>query len=109
MFPEKLQYFKILLNIKNQIGITRFYVQRVGSDWQLQPLTAGANETISGLPTFQRSVEITNLKRNADSDIDPSGTPDFNTKQIMTTVSWEDHKQPRQITQTLILTAWQNF
>lgn len=94
---------------KNQIGVTRFEVKRIGSDWLLQPLAGGTSETITGLPPFQRSVNITNLNRNASGDIDPSGTPDFNTKQITVTVNWEDHGQPRQITQTLILTAWENF
>ena len=94
---------------KNQNGVTRFEVKRVGSDWLLRPLAVGTNETITGLPSFQRSVDITNLNRNASGDIDSVGTPDFNTKQITATVRWEDHGQPREITQTLILTAWENF
>lgn len=77
-----------------------------GSGWQL----AAGNETISADPIFSRDITIVNLQRDANGNIvESGGTVDSNTKQVTVTISWTERGNPKDVSLSTILTAWENL
>jgi prepilin-type N-terminal cleavage/methylation domain-containing protein len=94
---------------KDLNGQTRFYLEKIGGNWQLKPLVAGAKEAISGKYTFSREIKIENMKRNASGVLDPTGTIDYNTKKVTVTVEWDERGKINQSNLSIILTGWKNL
>lgn len=93
---------------RNFVGQTNFYLEKVGSEWQLRALST-PSETIAADTRFTRKLTIGNVLRDADGNISASGTPDPNTKKITVKVWYNERGVVHEIALKTILTAWKNF
>jgi type II secretory pathway pseudopilin PulG len=76
--------------------------------WKLNSL-GGGRETIATDPRFERQIIITNMSRNAFGELDPSGTPDYNTKKVEVKVWYQERGEEKEFSYKTILTAWENL
>lgn len=95
---------------ENVSTVTRYYMQDLGTSWQLTTLTPGTKEIISANPNFSREILIENMLRNDDGDLDEAGTNlDYNTKKISVNVYWTERGTEKSITIHNIFTAWKSL
>jgi type II secretory pathway pseudopilin PulG len=93
---------------KDQVGQTRFYLERTGTAWTLRALGADP-ETVASDPGYRREIVIENIQRDANGDIAPSGTFDPNSKRVRVTV-WQESPFPSApVSVSLLLTAWKSL
>ncbi len=72
-------------NISSQTSGASVYLQFNGTTWA----TSTNNTFIDG--TFERKVVFTNVYRDANQNIAPTGTLDANIKKVTVSISWRDH------------------
>lgn len=94
---------------KDAVGETEFYLDDSGGNWSLMPLGPSAFEEISGDSSYTRKIVIENVKRDVSGNIDPSGTWDFGTKNIIVSVWHEDRGIVSESSLRVMLTAWKDI
>ncbi|MBU1164364.1 hypothetical protein KKA15_02250 [Patescibacteria group bacterium] len=93
-----------------QVGHNRFYLDKVGSDWNLYNLAAGVEETIPSDSNYTRVLIIENIERDTLGDmVESGGTTDPNTKKIKSIVYWQERGEKRSYTLETIITLWKNL
>ncbi|MFH0820115.1 MAG: hypothetical protein V1892_03725 [bacterium] len=93
---------------KDFVGQTNFYLEKVGTEWQLRVLST-PSETIAADTHFTRKLTIENALRDADGNIASAGTPDSNTKKITVKVWYSERSVVHEVALKTILTAWKNY
>ena len=69
-------------NLKNMSTTTPYYFSWTGTDWA----TSTTNTLVDG--KYERKFTLTDVKRDANSDISASGTYDPNVKLVTVSVAW---------------------
>lgn len=90
-------------NISSLLLETKYYPVISENKWTLTLNNPGL---ISG--TYDRSVTLERVYRDANDNISESGTEDDQTKKITALVEWNDRGQTKQINLSTYLTNWDN-
>lgn len=86
-------------NIEPLVNTTTYYLTLSGSAWTLTTANPGPENDL-----FTRTITFAEVNRDGNSNISPAGTADPNTRQVTSTVSWEERGSARTVSVSTYLT-----